>query len=40
MVVKVSKMKPVVYQSRLNATGLMRPPYGGKIDFVLKMLVR
>ncbi len=35
----LSKMKPVVYQSRLNATGLMRPPYGGKIDFVLKMLI-
>jgi coniferyl-aldehyde dehydrogenase len=35
----LSKMKPVVYQSRLNATGVMRPPYGASIDFVIKMLI-
>jgi coniferyl-aldehyde dehydrogenase len=33
------KMKPIVYQSRLNATGVARPPYAGKMDLLLKVLV-
>ncbi len=34
-----TKKKPVVYQARLNAASLMRQPYGGAIDFALKMLL-
>jgi coniferyl-aldehyde dehydrogenase len=34
-----SKQKPVVYQSRINATGLMRPPYTNKTDFILNRLI-
>jgi coniferyl-aldehyde dehydrogenase len=33
-----SKAKPVFYQSRLNAAGIVRPPYGGSVDFLLKLL--
>jgi coniferyl-aldehyde dehydrogenase len=34
-----TKKKPVFYQSRINGTALLRPPYGPKIDFALKMLL-
>jgi len=34
-----SKVKPVFHQPRLNATGIMRPPYGKAIDTVLRVLV-
>lgn len=34
-----TKKKPVFYQSRINGTGLMRPPYGQRMDFFLKMLL-
>lgn len=35
-----SKMKPVFVQSRLNALGLMRPPYGKTIESLLKLMLR
>jgi coniferyl-aldehyde dehydrogenase len=34
-----SKMKPVFHQSRLNAMGFLRPPYTGKTDMVLKVIM-
>ena len=34
-----TKKKPVFYQSRINGSALLRPPYGPKIDFALKMLL-
>ena len=34
-----TKKKPVFYQSRINGTGLLKPPYGKNIDFALKMLL-
>jgi coniferyl-aldehyde dehydrogenase len=34
-----TKKKPVFYQSRINGSGLLRPPYGSKLDFALKMLL-
>lgn len=34
-----SHMKAVFYQSRLNAAGLLAPPYGERVDKVLKMLI-
>ena len=34
-----SKKKPVFRQSRVNTTGLLRPPYGKLIDRMLKLLV-
>jgi coniferyl-aldehyde dehydrogenase len=34
-----TKKKPVFYQSRINGSGLLKPPYGSKIDFALKMLL-
>ncbi|MBX3192183.1 MAG: coniferyl aldehyde dehydrogenase [Labilithrix sp.] len=34
-----TKKKPVFYQSRINGTKLLRPPYGKNIDFALKMLL-
>jgi coniferyl-aldehyde dehydrogenase len=37
--VQFSKMKPVFHQSRFNLTGLMRPPYGAALDFVLKFVL-
>jgi coniferyl-aldehyde dehydrogenase len=35
-----SKQKPVFYQARFNAMGLLRPPYRGVADFLLKFLTR
>ncbi|AKV04634.1 Aldehyde dehydrogenase [Labilithrix luteola] len=34
-----TKKKPVFYQSRINSTSLLKPPFGSRIDFVLKMLL-
>jgi coniferyl-aldehyde dehydrogenase len=34
-----TKKKPVFYQSRLNAMSLLRPPYGERIDWILKTLL-
>lgn len=34
-----SKKKAVFYQSRINSTALLKPPFGSRIDFVLKMLL-
>jgi coniferyl-aldehyde dehydrogenase len=34
-----TKKKPVFYQSRINGSALLRPPYGKNIDFALKMLL-
>ena len=34
-----TKKKPVFYQSRINGTGLMRPPYGQRMDVFLKLLL-
>ena len=34
-----TKKKPIFYQSRINGSALLRPPYGPKIDFALKMLL-
>jgi coniferyl-aldehyde dehydrogenase len=34
-----SKLKPVFRQSRLNTSGLMRPPYGKLLERLLKFLV-
>jgi coniferyl-aldehyde dehydrogenase len=34
-----TKKKPVFRQSRLNTTGLLRPPYGKLIDRMLKFLI-
>ncbi len=33
-----TKKKPVFYQSRVNSTGLLRPPYGKLVDMVLRFL--
>ncbi len=35
-----SKLKPVFRQARLNAAGLLAPPYGKRIETMLKMLLR
>ncbi|ACJ00601.1 coniferyl aldehyde dehydrogenase [Rhodospirillum centenum] len=35
-----SHAKSVFHQSRLNGTGLMRPPYGAKMERLLKFLIR
>jgi coniferyl-aldehyde dehydrogenase len=35
-----SKKKPIFYQSRLNATGLLRPPFGKMVDSFLKLVLR
>ena len=35
-----SKQKPVLYQARFSSMKLLRPPYGGLADFVLKFLTR
>lgn len=35
----LTKKKPVFYQSRINGSALLKPPYGPKIDFALKMLL-
>ena len=34
-----TKKKPVFYQSRINATGLLRPPYVDRADLVLRTLL-
>ena len=34
-----TKKKPVFYQSRINATAMLRPPYAERIDWVLKTLL-
>jgi coniferyl-aldehyde dehydrogenase len=34
-----TKKKPVFYQSRISATGMMRPPYQERIDWMLKTLL-
>ena len=34
-----TKKKPIFYQSRINGSALLRPPYGPKIDFALKWLL-
>jgi len=34
-----TKKKPVFYQARLNGTGLLKPPFGPKLDFALKLLL-
>ena len=35
----LSKIKPVFYQSPINGTGIMRPPFGRMMDVVLKLLL-
>jgi coniferyl-aldehyde dehydrogenase len=35
----LSKKKPVFHQSRINTTGLLRPPYGKTADRLLKILM-
>ena len=35
----LTKKKPVFYQSRINAMGMLRPPYGKTLDVLLKFLV-
>jgi coniferyl-aldehyde dehydrogenase len=35
-----SRMKPVMRQARLNAVGLLNPPYGAAFRHVLKLLLR
>jgi coniferyl-aldehyde dehydrogenase len=34
-----SKKKPIFYQSRVNATSLLRPPFGKLLDRMLKVLI-
>lgn len=34
-----TKKKPVFYQSRINGSALLKPPYAKNIDFALKMLL-
>ncbi len=34
-----TKKKPVFYQARLNATGVLRPPYGKLVDTFLRLLL-
>lgn len=36
----MSKLKPVFRQSRLNAVGLMSPPYGRLVGWLLKLMLR
>ena len=36
----MSKLKPVFRQSRLNALGLLAPPYGGLVARVLRVMLR
>jgi acyl-CoA reductase-like NAD-dependent aldehyde dehydrogenase len=35
-----SKKKPIFYQSRLNATGLLRPPFGKMVAAFLKLVLK
>ncbi len=34
-----TKKKPVFYQSRISATSMFRPPYGERVDWLLKTLL-
>ena len=34
-----AKKKPIFYQSRINGSALLKPPYGTKIDLALKLLL-
>jgi coniferyl-aldehyde dehydrogenase len=34
-----SKKKPIFFQSRINGSALLRPPYGKAIDFMLRFLL-
>ncbi len=34
-----TKKKPIFYQSRINGSALLKPPYGTKIDLALKLLL-
>lgn len=36
---RFSQRKPVFYQSRINGTAVLRPPYGKMLDLVLRFLV-
>ena len=38
--VTFSKMKPVLTQARLNARGWISPPYGKRVDALLKLMLR
>ena len=38
--VTFSKMKPVLTQARLNARGWIAPPYGRRVDALLKLMMR
>ncbi|MGF6296603.1 coniferyl aldehyde dehydrogenase [Paraburkholderia youngii] len=38
--VTFSKMKPVLMQARLNARGLISPPYGRRVNALLKLMMR
>jgi aldehyde dehydrogenase (NAD+)/coniferyl-aldehyde dehydrogenase len=38
--VTFSKMKPVLTQARLNARGLISPPYGKRVNALLKLMMR
>jgi coniferyl-aldehyde dehydrogenase len=35
----LSKKKPIFHQSRINTTGLLRPPYGKMADRLMKILI-
>ncbi|MFP4906082.1 aldehyde dehydrogenase family protein, partial [Paraburkholderia sp. BR14261] len=38
--VTFSKMKPVFTQARLNARGLIAPPYGKRVAWLIKLMLR
>jgi len=38
--VAFSKMKPVLTQSRFNARGLIAPPYGRRVNALLRLMLR
>ncbi|MEX3900397.1 coniferyl aldehyde dehydrogenase [Paraburkholderia sp. BR10954] len=38
--VAFSKMKPVLMQARLNARGLISPPYGRRVNALLKLMMK
>ncbi|MBV8627239.1 MAG: aldehyde dehydrogenase family protein, partial [Paraburkholderia sp.] len=38
--VTFSKMKPVLTQSRFNARGLIAPPYGRRVNALLRLMLR
>ncbi len=35
-----SHVKPVFYQSKINALGLVKPPYGRLADFIVRLMLR